>query len=336
MEISVIIPAYNAELYIERCLNSLVNQTINVPYEIIVINDGSKDNTEGKILDYLEKYPQQMKYFSKSNGGQSSARNMGLDKAEGRYIAFVDSDDYVEPDYLAHLYELCQENGADISMCAMNRCYGDNGEGNIFDSGFQESFLSKNIAEILKKSSFAPWNKLYRSELWKGVRFPEGMTYEDFAIVPQVLYKAGFIAYQHKILYHYYVNTKSTIVGMKLAKKTDRNIFKAYMILEKSELINQRDVLENFYIRRVLSNMAWNMCEYGEGFDEVHRLVDYALVTYPNLSSNKILYESTLPIVKKVFIRLLLRKRFWLAKSVVSVYSSIKQLGKTVMKYRHS
>ena len=100
MEISVIIPAYNAELYLERCLNSLVNQTINVPYEIIVINDGSKDNTEGIIQAYLGKYPQRMRYYSKTNGGQSSARNMGLDKAAGRYIAFVDSDDYVEPNYL--------------------------------------------------------------------------------------------------------------------------------------------------------------------------------------------------------------------------------------------
>lgn len=81
--------------------------------------------------------------------------------------------------------------------------------------------------------------------------------------------------------------------------------------------------------------MARNLCEYGENFEEVHQLVDYALATYHDMASNRILFESTLPI-KKVFIRLLLRKRFWLAENFVSVYSLIKQFGKTVMEHRHS
>lgn len=172
----------------------------------------------------------------------------------------------------------------------------------------------------------------YIDHRYGGVRFPEGMTYEDFAIVPQVMYKANLIAYQHEVLYHYYVNPKSTIVGSRLAKQTDRNIFKAQMILENSELRKQRDVLENFYIRRVLSSMAWSLCEYGEDLEEVRRLVEYALVTYPAIAENEIISDATLPVEKRIFIRLLLSKHFWLANGFVYVFSSIKQLIKCFMR----
>lgn len=336
MEISVIIPAYNAEAYIERCLNSLVNQTINVSYEIIVVNDGSNDNTEAKIKSYICNYPYLIKYFSKKNGGQSSARNLGLDNAVGKYIAFVDSDDYVDANYLFYLYEMCKKSGADIAMCAMNRCLGDSGEGILFDSGFKADFTTKDISNVLKRSSFAPWNKLYSSILWDGIRFPEGMTYEDFAIIPQVIYRAKLITYRHEVLYHYYVNEYSTIMRSKLIQKTDCNIIKAQIILEKSELKNQKDVLKNFYIRRVLSSMAWSLCEYSEDFKEVQRLIDYALETYPQILSSEELYTSEyLPVEKRIFIRLLLQKHYFWAKSFVFFFSSIKMLGRNILRRFH-
>lgn len=89
-----------------------------------------------------------------------------LSKHGSGYIAFVDSDDYVDPNYLSHLYEMCKNDGADIAMCAMNRCPRDSGEGVLFESGFKVDFSTKDIISVLKRSSFAPWNKLYRSSLW--------------------------------------------------------------------------------------------------------------------------------------------------------------------------
>ena len=170
-----------------------------------------------------------------------------------------------------------------------------------------------------------------------GVRFPEGMTYEDFAVIPQVIYKARLITYKHDILYHYYVNEYSTIMSSKLTRKTNRNIIKAQIILEKSELKNQKDVLENFYIRRVLSSMAWSLCEYGEDFEEVRQLVDYALETYPQILSNEELYATGyLSVEKKVFIRLLLQRHYFIARSFVFVFCSIKLLGRNILRCIHN
>lgn len=170
-----------------------------------------------------------------------------------------------------------------------------------------------------------------------GGRFPEGMTYEDFAVIPQVIYKARLITYKYEILYHYYVNEYSTIMSSKLTRKTNRNIIKAQIILEKSELKNQKDVLENFYIRRVLSSMAWSLCEYGEDFEEVRQLVDYALEIYPQILSNEELYATGyLSAEKKVFIRLLLQRHYFLARSFVLVFCSIKLLGRNILRCFHN
>ena len=115
-KVSVIVPVYGVEKYISKCLNSLVNQTLN-DIEIIVVNDGTKDNSQKIIDEYVKKYPDKVKSFIKENGGQGSARNYGLKQATGEYIGYVDSDDYVELDMYEKLYNKAINDNLDIAIC---------------------------------------------------------------------------------------------------------------------------------------------------------------------------------------------------------------------------
>ena len=118
VKVSIIVPVYNVEKYIKKCLDSLVHQTLS-DIEIIVVNDGSPDNSELIINQYLKKYSN-IKYFKKENGGQGSARNFGLSKAIGKYIMFVDSDDYVDITMAEKMYNSAIANNSDMVICNIN------------------------------------------------------------------------------------------------------------------------------------------------------------------------------------------------------------------------
>lgn len=115
-KISVIVPVYNTEQYLETCLNSIINQTYK-DIEIIVVNDGTKDNSQDIINRFSNKYPQLIKSYIKENGGLSDTRNYGIEKSTGQYITFIDSDDYISHDMLEKLYESIITNSADVSAC---------------------------------------------------------------------------------------------------------------------------------------------------------------------------------------------------------------------------
>ena len=124
-KVSVIIPVYNVQEYLRECLESLVNQTIKDDLEVIIVNDGSKDNSQNIIDEYVEKYPELFKSYIKENGGQGSARNYGVKKASGEYIGFVDSDDYIENDMYEILYNEGIKKKLDIVVCDMAWVYED-------------------------------------------------------------------------------------------------------------------------------------------------------------------------------------------------------------------
>ena len=249
--ISVIIPAYNVEKYIARCLDSLINQDCTVDYSIVVVDDGSTDHTPSIIQEYATKYPSIIRYIYQKNGGQSSARNYGLEHSESEFVIFVDSDDYVEPGYIDTLFKLATNSNSDIAMCAMNRVSSDDGRGKRFESGFAKDFVTDDIDEVLRHSSFAPWNKIFKRSIMGELRFPEGLTYEDFALIPQIMNRANRIAYTNKVLYHYFFNENSIINTASKRKKTNRDILKAQHILEESELKCKPEILEILFLNQI-------------------------------------------------------------------------------------
>lgn len=130
--ISVIIPVYNVEKYLEQCLDSVINQNLQ-DIEIICVDDGSTDNSPS-ILEKFSSKDNRIKIFSKENGGQASARNLGIKKAKGKYIAFVDSDDFIKEDMFVKLYDVAENNNLDIAMCKI-ALYDDN-TGNIDENAW--------------------------------------------------------------------------------------------------------------------------------------------------------------------------------------------------------
>ena len=197
-KVSVIVPFYNVEKYIEKCLNSLVNQTLE-EIEIILVNDGSKDNSEKIVKQFQEKYPNKIKYYEKANGGLGDARNFGINYANGEYIAFLDSDDYVESVMYKEMYEKAKQEDADMVECDFLWEYPDKKKEDV---GF--TYLNKK--EMLQKARVVAWNKLIKTEIYKNhpeARFSVGLRYEDVEGFYKILPYINKVAYVRKCFIHY-------------------------------------------------------------------------------------------------------------------------------------
>lgn len=192
MKISVIVPVYNVEKYLGKCLDSLVNQTIS-DYEIIVVNDGSPDNSQRIIDDYAARYPGLIIPMIKENGGLSSARNYGMSVAKGEFITFVDSDDWVDMTMLEKLLEIIERENADI-VFSDKRDYNDDGSTKDLDC---TSFVNGDPLTV----SCAVHGKLIRRSVMGNEQFPLGLWYEDLEFMTKLLFRTEKIAVLHEILY---------------------------------------------------------------------------------------------------------------------------------------
>lgn len=207
--ISVIIPIYNVELYLNRCMESIVNQTYK-NLEIIMVDDGSPDNCP-ELCEEWGKRDSRIKVIHKKNGGLSDARNMGLSVATGEYIAFVDSDDFVDLDMYRYMIDALEKNGADISTCG--RFSYRNGEVSQKHISANEVVLTpiQAIDELLRGGLIeeAAWDKIYRKNLFDGIVFPVGEINEDLPIMPHLFERANKIVCTGKPFYHYCENPGS-------------------------------------------------------------------------------------------------------------------------------
>lgn len=172
-KVSVIVPFYNVEKYIEKCLETLVNQTLD-DIEIILVNDGSKDKTVDIVEKYKEMYSNKIVYLEKENGGLSDARNYAIPYARGEYIAFLDSDDYVETNMYKEMYEIAQKENSDMVECNFIWEYPNKTRIDI-------GTTYNNKHEMIEKIRVVAWNKLIKREILEKskVQFPKGYRYED-------------------------------------------------------------------------------------------------------------------------------------------------------------
>lgn len=203
--ISVIIPCYNAERTLEKCLTSVIQQFYN-NLEIILIDDGSTDNTS-KIYEDFQRRDDRIKIFKQENSGVSKARNNGVKAAKGEYICFVDSDDWVEPDYCSELYRLLTDENADISI--IEASYEDENGNVVFDKPTSEEKVldGKKALSLLLEDNIIqshPWGKLYKKSFFKNVYFPENLKcFEDYSTLYKVFDKAQKVVKSNDKLYHY-------------------------------------------------------------------------------------------------------------------------------------
>lgn len=214
-KVSVIVPVYNVEEYLPKCLESLVNQTLP-EIEILVVNDGSPDNSQAIIDDYAARYPDKIRAFIKENGGLSDARNYGLAHATGEYIAFVDSDDYVDIDMYELMYKKAAESDSDVVCCPYTDVY-ERRVGRNYFGGSMKHF-GKSVAEspkILRYANSFAWNKIYRREFWNqhNFLFPVGQWFEDSALIYNVMGAANRVECVNIPFYYYLKSREDSITN---------------------------------------------------------------------------------------------------------------------------
>lgn len=207
--VSVIIPAYNAEKYLGFCLDTVIAQT-HKKLEIIVINDGSKDNI-GKICDEYAEKDSRIRVIHQENKGLSSARNVALDIMTGKYIAFIDSDDFISKDYTEKLLNLCIEKGSQIAACyafdVEQRAFKEPDKDYTIQTLTSQKLLS-NIG-VLNSYYDTVISKLFHCSLFSEIAFPVGLIHEDSYVVLNLIEKAKRISFTTEHLYYYYLSPNS-------------------------------------------------------------------------------------------------------------------------------
>lgn len=217
--ISIVIPVYNVKKYIDRCLDSVINQTYQ-NIEVILIDDGSTDGSSEKCEEWSRR-DLRIRVFHKENGGLSEVRNIGIGVSSGKYILFVDSDDCISRDMCSKLLKMLLENEADIAVGGVNRFTDFPTVTNISEDSIcvDKYYALEQIATDYRWC--VAWGKLYRREILSDIRYPKGKIHEDEFVIHQVYYKCRRIVYTDDALYHYYYNSNGITSGKFSAKRLD-------------------------------------------------------------------------------------------------------------------
>lgn len=311
-KVSVIIPVYNVEEYIRKCLDSLVNQTLK-DIEIIVVNDGSPDNSQEIIDEYVEKYPKKIKSFIKENGGQGSARNFGLEHATGEYIGYVDSDDYVDVNMYEKLYNNAKKNQSDISICGT---YVVDGEKLIEE-------LEPMIFSNKKKNAFfgkkAVWNKIYKREMLiaNKMEFRSKLWYEDFDFSFKAISAATKVSYVNEPLYYYLIRPGSTMNNSNIHRNLEiLQAFDQIKDIKGNKDIQEFLAIDHIYIstivRIIKAKANWKYKK-----ETIEKIRTFFNANYPTYKENK--YIKTLSKNRRIIFELLERKIYFIVALIFKI-----------------
>lgn len=315
-KVSVIVPIYNVEKYLEKCINSLLSQTLE-DIQIILVNDGSKDNSGNIAKEYEKNNKDRVIYVEKENGGLSDARNYGLKYATGDFIAFLDSDDYIEKNAYEEMYNKVIEENADYVECDFiwefpNKIRVD------------KQYPYKNKKEMLSFVRVVAWNKLIKRQLItdNNLEFPKGLRYEDVEFTYKLIPFINKFAYVDKPFIHY-VQRKGSIANVQNERTAEiftvlDNVIEFY---KKNNIYEKyRDELEYNYARYLLCSSLKRMCKIND------KTIREKLLTeswkrlnsnFPNWKENVIL--KTVNIGKNKYMRTV-------NKSTYKIYSKILEI----------
>ncbi len=312
IKISVIVPVYNVEKYLRNCLNSLVNQTLQ-EIEILIVNDGSPDSSQIIIDEFSEKFPLKIKSFVKENGGLSDARNFGLDRATGEFIAFVDSDDSVSEKMFAEMYALAKKHEAEMVICNLQKV---DEAGNVKQKLTQipnmpERILLEDHFSVFADLSYFACNKIFRSDLFDEKRFKNGIHFEDIQLIPQLLLKCTVIAQTQN--YHYnYLEREDSITKTHTEKGLDilHAVDEVEKAFENSRYSHRKKEIKNFKILEgvytFLAYLAFvkdeqiyqKMSRELKVFLRKNKISTVDILLYRRFGRNYLLY---LPLKKKIY-----------------------------------
>lgn len=309
-KVSVIVPVYNVEKYIDRCLHSLVNQTLQ-ELEIIVVNDGSPDNSEEIIKKYYAEHKDKVIYLKKENGGLSDARNYGMRYASGEYLAFLDADDYIELNAFEEMYRASNQGTKKIVECDF--LFEWPGKTKVDSTG-----VYKDIKDYLIRGRVVAWNKLYKRE-WINetkVLFPRGLLFEDvsffFSIVP-TLSSVEEVGKINKAFVHY-VQRDGSISQAEVERAVEIcNEYKiAIQYLKENKLFElYKDEIEYRFSKQALLRFTLTKILKEKNKENRKRLLETMWNSvndeFPNWKRNKYLKDLN---IKNIYLKILCRKLY--------------------------
>lgn len=205
--ISIIVPVYNIENYINKCIDSIINQTYK-DIEIILVDDGSTDRS-GNVCDDYEKKDKRIKVIHKTNGGLSDARNAGIDVAQGDFLGFIDGDDYIHPQMFEILLDIITKSNSDIAICSYEKVeeYKSVNDIEINKSEYKEIIIQDkelySLVTNLRTEDVVAWNKLYRKNIFENLRYNKDRLHEDQWLIPYIVHKCKKIVKVETKLYYY-------------------------------------------------------------------------------------------------------------------------------------
>lgn len=250
--ISVIIPVYKVEKYLEKCIESVLKQTYT-NLQIILVDDGSPDKC-GKICDEYAKKDSRIEVIHKANGGLSDARNVGISKVKGRYIGFVDSDDYIKEDMYEILLNLIKKYDADVSICNLYDVIDGNEYIRNKENGIREYSRLDILKEVLldKNIQSYAWNKLYKKELFDEIKYPIGKKYEDIGTTFYVFEKCNKIVVTSEPEYYYLKRADSLVNNVTESTILDYTeiIIQRYLYIKQN--IEELRKYNNYYLTKTL------------------------------------------------------------------------------------
>ncbi len=308
--VSVIIPAYNVEDYIVNCLNSIVNQSYK-KLEIIVINDGSTDDTLKKIKSVKDK---RIVLINQKNTGQSIARNKGIEKAKGKYIMFVDADDFISNDLISKMIKIAKNDNSEIVYCDYYKYYN--------ASKLSYEFLVPLELQKYKNSAIlsmpGPTCKLILRELIDRIdfSFPDNIIFEDNAVIPYLIANSKKTSYLNEASYYYLQREGSSLNQNKYSKKFE-DIFESLNILynyfESSKILKKyHDELEYIFIEYLIHAAGLKFLKYPQGINNLNRIKEIIDSKFPKWRKNK--YFKKMSLKYKIVCNLIYKRRTNLLK----------------------
>lgn len=303
VSVSVIVPVYNVEKYLDECLSSLVNQTLS-DIEIIVVNDGTKDNSQSIIDHYVKQYPNKVISLIKENGGLGDARNYGIPYAKGEYIGFVDSDDIVHLEMYEKMFNKAKLEDSDLVLCDLEYFYETSSEKMVKEGLVQIENIDVNKTVFL--SPLFAWNKLYRKSLFieSGLKYPIGLWYEDIPVTVPFFTLAKKISYVHETLIYYRQRSTSIMGSVDNPKVKDifdimhlcLTYFKDHNLLE-----TYHGELEFLFLEHLMLNGGFRFLLSHKYKDYLAFSIDTLDLNFPHWRNNKYLF--TLPRRYQIYIK---------------------------------
>ena len=286
-EVTVIVPVYNSEKYIKKCIESILNQTFK-KFELLIINDGSKDNSQKIIEEYQKKDPERIVIVNQENKGVSRTRNEAIKMANGKYLMFIDNDDYIDKDYIETFVNAIKENDLDVVLGGYRR---PNEEGKVIKE------LHLKDEEWSKFMIFAPWAKIYKKEylINNDITFLPVNIGEDVYFNIQAMFLSEKIKIIDFVGYNWFFNTKSV---SNTVQKNIKNLQvydllnKCYYVIKEKKILEKNyEIMEMYFIRYIVWVLLFSIkkLDYKTINEEYKKIFSWLKEKFPNYKKNKLL-----------------------------------------------